>query len=434
MGSTILIVNPLPSEGKKWRTELADKGFFVLTDCLSLSAMTDQLMREKVHIVLCAANLINQTALKILEAAAAFFPRIKIIIVGAVHKSYVLSHMTHVAIANSFDSAVENFCESIIEATLDLSQDDVLSILLAGHFLCWDELERLLARSFNWTPGYVIIGITADVDLINVKRVLDLENRVQDKFYVWRHKPDAYYLIMHQSPDAEEVTHLAEDIRNILFTQTNASFSIGISRMRHKAGELYACRKEADAACGAAYVYGQNSIIHVDYLGANDILYIYPMHKEQKLIEATMNGNTVLAYAMLDGIFEALKSCKGLKQGLANKIILGILTRLHIAATARAYSLEKMNLDSLALSKLLAAKTIDEAYLFLKEGINEFAKEMDALTDVSRDALFYKLESIKGKGEQAGISDLMKRFGTTAGFINAAIYKNSGGDLFSYFK
>jgi hypothetical protein len=137
---------------------------------------------------------------------------------------------------------------------------------------------------------------------------------------------------------------------------------------------------------------------------------------------------------MLEDIFEALKSCKELKQELLNKIVLGITINLNTAATMRVSALGKMTLDSLSLSKLLSASSIDEAYEYLKKGIEDFAREMDAITEVSRDALFYKLTAARDTKKPISISDLSQVLATTPAFINTAINRNCNGDVFSFFE
>jgi hypothetical protein len=112
-------------------------------------------------------------------------------------------------------------------------------------------------------------------------------------------------------------------------------------------------------------------------------------------------------------------------------MVLGIVVGLNIAASSRVPAFERMNLDSLSLKTLLAAKTADEAYAFLKQGIHEFAGEMDEFTDVSRDALFFKLSDLKEAPDS--IDELTQKLGTTLSFMNTAIYKNNNGDVFSFF-
>jgi hypothetical protein len=204
--------------------------------------------------------------------------------------------------------------------------------------------------------------------------------------------------------------------------------------MRDKAHELYACRKEAARAFKSTYMFGNNCVIHIDFLDSNDVEYLYPKHKEQRLIEAIMDGDVKYAFKMLDDIFEVLKLCKDLKQELINKMVLGITINLNTAATSRLYAFGKINPEYLSIAKLLSAKTIDESYGFLKKGIEDFAKEMDDMTAISRDAMFYKLTAAKNAKKMISISDLSKILETTPSFINTAINRNCKEDVFSFFE
>jgi hypothetical protein len=219
-----------------------------------------------------------------------------------------------------------------------------------------------------------------------------------------------------------------------MFKETNAMFSIGISRARSKAHELYACRKEAARAFNSTYMFGYNSVIHIDFLDSNDIEYLYPNHKEQRLIEATMDGDVECAFKMLDDIFDVLRNCREPKQELINKIILGITINLNTAATARVLAFGRINMDTLSISKLLSSQSVEESYALLKKGIEAFANEMDDITAISRDAMFYKLTAAKNASKSIRISDLSKVLSTTPTFINTAINRNCGADIFSFFE
>ncbi|MCL2048391.1 MAG: hypothetical protein FWG87_06655 [Defluviitaleaceae bacterium] len=432
----VLVANQDKAEGAAWRSQVSKRGFTALPECDSLSEMVYLLTREKVHIVLCAANLIDNEALLTLKATDIFFPRVKLIIVGGdLRISPILSSITRVTLIKSVDSALKNCMTAIPpEAVSDSEEirEQTLRFLLGNHFMPSEDAAVLLSRSFLWEPGYVIFNIAVDAYREETLKALKKAATELKITYVLPYDRDSFCLILDKSPSKEQAVSIANELRLSLLKETNAMFSIGISRMRMKTGDLAVCRKEAARACNATHVFGYNSVIHADCLGTSDIEYAYPKHKEQRLIEATMDGDTETATKMLDEIFEVFKARKDLKQGLINKIILGVIVGLNIAATSRANSLEKMNIDSLALSKLMAVKSVDEAYAYLRKGIFDFASEMDAITAVSQDALFYKLKELKSAGG-GYVSDFAESLDTTKAFIAAAIRRNDGGDVFDYF-
>ena len=437
----VLVVNGNKTEGNSWRDKLVKGGFSVLPECMEFSNMVNILMRERVNIVLFSAVLIDNKTASFLKIIVDFFLRTKIIIVGnlEIQNAFLLLKRTNGAIAKDFDSALNDYCKQIQTAPvakidIEKIEEQNAKILLSDNFLSQEAAAILLGQTFKWTPGYTVIGIYMDSFCNEAHRALAKEASEQKFAYVLQFNPGEFYVVLDKSPPVELSIKLANDIRNRLFKETDAMFSIGISRMRNKASELYACRKEAARAFKATYMFGYNSVIHIDFLDSNDIEYIYPKHKEQKLIEATLDGDTECAFKMLEDIFEVLKSCKELKQELINKIVLSIIVNLNTAATSRVFVFGKMNLDSLSLSKLLSASSVDEARNYLKKGIEDFAKEMDAITEVSRDELFYKLTAAKNAGKLISINDLSQVLGTTPAFINTAINRNNKEDIFSFFE
>ena len=428
----VLVVNNDLDEGKQWRDKLSAGGCAVLPECHDLSSMFYVLTQEKVHVVICAGRLFKEEAISLLKTSQMHFPRIKIVFVGVVSKAYLFNHMSNIAITKSLPSDLEKYCYRVPVSSGDAKQtaEQTLLDLLGDHFMSDEDASARLAHSFKWSPGYIILCVKTDASSGNVLNSLKKSTGDFKRAYLVQYNLNEYYIIVNESPNAEHCVRMATDIREYLFKETNAMFSIGISRMRHKAGELYACRKEAERASNATHMFGQNSVIHIDYLDSNDIEYIYPAHKEKRLIEATMDGDISCALQMLDEIFAVFKSREDIKQSLINKMVLGIVVGLNIAASSRVTAFEKMNLDSLALKKLMSAKTYDEAYTYLKQGIEDFATEIEAITDVSRDALFYRLSESKEK--PSSIDDLAQELGTTLCFLNTAIYKNNSEDVFSF--
>jgi len=429
-----LIVNENREEGSNWRNKLTKSGYNVLPECCSISEVFYILTQEKVHVVICAGGLFNEETIPLLRSSQEYFPRIKIVLVGVISRDYLFSNLSNVVLTKRFPTELERYCNPLLMTTADevTSAEQALSVLLGDHFLDEEEAASILAKPHKWNPGYVVICLHTDHTNDNVQNVLD---SCIDEFkytFLMPYRQNGFIIFVDNSPEPEYCRLIAANIRNGLLRDTNTMFSIGISRQRYKADELYACRREAERACAATHMFGQNSVIHISYLDPNDIEYIYPLHKEKRLIEATMDGNTTYALQMLGEIFAVLKSRENIRQSLINKMVLGILVGLNIAASSRVFALEKMDITSLSLKSLMAVKTIDEAHEFLEQGIFEFAGEMDDITDVTRDALFHKLsvsKSIPGSADE-----LVNEFGTTLSFINTAIYKNSKSDVFSFLR
>jgi len=431
MEISVLVVNSNNAEGNDWRNELKGRGYTVLPECLNMSDMLYALTREKVHVVICESSLFNDETIPLFESSQTYFPRIKIVLVGIIDKDYLFSNLSNVAITKKFPAELEKYCDPPILFSDDkmMPEHQVLSVLLDDHFFTGEEAAAILAQLKKLSPGYVTICVRTDYTDDSVHKALNSCVEKYNFTHLLPYRQNEFIIIADKSPTQEFCLHVAADIRAGLLKETNTMFSIGISRLRYRAEELYACRKEAERACAATHMFGHNSIICIDYLGQNDIEYIYPSHKEKRLIEAAMDGDAACALQMLDEIFEVLKENDHIKQSLVNKMVLGILVGLNIAASSRIFVYEKMNINSLSLKKLMAVKTIDAAYAFLKQGICDFANEMDDITEVSRDALFHKLTASEYIPESA--EELLQKFKTTLSYINTAIYENSKSDIFS---
>jgi len=435
MKISVLVVNENIEEGNRWRERLSKKGYEVLPECLDMSDVFYTLTQEKVHIVICAGGMFREETIPLLEASQIYFPRIKIVLVGIIDKDYLFSNLTNVVLTKWFPPELEKYCDphAMSSTKIKLSTHQALSLLMDDNFLNGEEAASILTQSAKLTPSYVIIFVRTDYTNDNVYKVLGNCIAEHKSTFLLPYRQNEFIIIADNSPSKEYCRTVASNIRAGLLKDTNTMFSIGISRMRYKADELYACRKEAERACSATHMFGENSVIFIDYLDSNDIEYIYPSHKEKKLVEATMDGDTAYALQMLEEIFDVLKAREGLKQSLINKIVLGIIVKLNIAASSRVSAYEKMNLDSLSLKTLMSAKTINEAYDFLKTGICDFAYEMDEIVDVTRDALYHKL-SVSNEISTGTADELAEEFGTTLCFVNTAIYKNSKSDVFSFIK
>ena len=432
MEISVLVVNSNNAEGNDWRNELKGRGYTVLPECLNMSDMLYALTREKVHVVICESSLFNDETIPLFESSQTYFPRIKIVLVGIIDKDYLFSNLSNVAITKKFPAELEKYCDPPILFSDDkmMPEHQVLSVLLDDHFFTGEEAAAILAQLKKLSPGYVTICVRTDYTDDSVHKALNSCVEKYNFTHLLPYRQNEFIIIADKSPTQEFCLHVAADIRAGLLKETNTMFSIGISRQRNKAGELYACRREAERACAATHMFGQNSIIHIDYLDSNDIEYLYPSHKEKRLIEATMDGDVICAFQMLEEIFAIINSCGKIKQSLINKMVLRILVGLNVAASSRVSAYEKMNLNSLSLKKLMSAKSINEANAFLIQGIYDFASEMNEITDVTRDALFHKMSIAKKIPDSA--DELVQKFGTTLSFINTAIYKNSKSDVFSF--
>ena len=434
----MLVVNKNADERHLWVNQLIKDGYHVVPACPDLSAFVCALAKEKVDIAICSVNLIEKNAFAVLKATMEFFPRVKIIIVGVMShetKAIILQNLTGVVIRNTFGVDIDKHWGFSIETGMGQINDieQSLLLLLDEHFLSNEEAALLLKRVMpQWSPGYTVIGVVASSCYMQAyEAILETLDEMKQGFAL-RVRFNETCVIMDGSPDEALCFRMADALRHALLDKTRASFSIGISRERAQASELYACRKEAQRAASAAYLYGRDSVTHINYLCENDIEYIYPAHKEKRMIEQAMDGNRQEALRMLDEIFQVVKEREFLHRDLVNKVALSIVIKLNIAAISRAKALGKTQADAISFGKPFLAKSVEEAHLFLKDGIRDFADEMEAFNDLRKDALYIRLVKMKAEKPHLCVADLTKAFHTTVNFLNSAIARNSDGSIFDF--
>ena len=217
----VLVVNQNISEGKAWREMLRKNGLAVLPECEGLSGMVHLLAREKVHIVLCAADLVNAEVIPVIKASVSFFPRIKVIIVGEVPKVRALAGITRVVLTKSIDTAVKACGEASPPSgsapSSEKNGERSLRHLLGDHFITNEEAAMLFARSFQWTPGYAVLRVCADSYRGEVLRTLKKAAAELKLAYVLPCDADDFYIFLDKSPGKEHTLMVANDVRHRLF-------------------------------------------------------------------------------------------------------------------------------------------------------------------------------------------------------------------------
>ncbi|MCL2055084.1 MAG: hypothetical protein FWG90_11725 [Oscillospiraceae bacterium] len=429
----VVVANKSILEGNRWKHSLAKNGYNTVEICNDLSELVYLLTHEKIHFAVCSMNLIKGHAYSVLNNVAHFFPRTKIIVAGnTISFENVLKNIDKVIVMREFNPDLKSYCDMPDEHIIrneEYSQNK-LSALLIPHF--WNDMdaaEVLKDAMPEWKPSYSVISITADSYHSEVyEAALQILTEL-NRGYALRLSFKELCLIFDNSPSEEFCLETADRLRQVLLERTNALFSIGISRQRCKASELYICVKEARRAASALSLFGNNSVVHIHYLKGKEIEFLYPHHKEKRLIDQAADGNKEEALRMLDEIFAVLGS-EGLSQKVINKIALRILLNLNIAAVSTAKIYEKMELNTLTMGKALLSKSCDEAYCFLKKGIGDFADEMHDFADVQKDVLYMTLPETP---IEITVSDLTKKYRTTVNFMNDAIKRNGGGNIFDLY-
>ncbi|MCL2056086.1 MAG: hypothetical protein FWH02_02570 [Oscillospiraceae bacterium] len=432
MKLNVLIVNKNRSECAKWAKMLSASGKNVVGQEYGLSGMTAVLCRRPVHIVVCSSLIISKNSHTVLQSAMRFFPRVKFVIVGGFFDTKDIPRLGNFVLKPSFDCELDGLFPFPTDAEENFAQNG-LKLLLGENFLTSDEADSLLGQlAPNMAPDFAVISVLCDTPAAPLFPIIEGFAKTLPLALTAQVSLDESCIVSGSSPDAQKTIEIADGLRRALIESSNISFNIGISRRRGTAGELFACRREALQAASAYELYGRESVIHIDYLGDKDIWYLYPRHKEERMIDLAIAGSPQKALALLDEIIGFLKA-QDLRKQYTRKVAVRIWAELNLAVASRAPALETAQTDSMSFGKLFSGKSDEDVYSFLKKSIESFAAEMKALNDVRRDALFMRLESLKNEGPEIDISTLAARYHTTVCFLNDAIVKNSDKNIFNYF-
>lgn len=438
----VLVANNEKEENQMWRTMLSRSGYELLPDCYDLSTMVHLLARNEVDIAICSMRMVGDSAAQILKTCSHFFPRIRIVVIGPMVNRGMMLQMEDIIFRNQFGTDLVKYLRPQVDVKIDIQKtvEQLLLLLLEENYLSHEEAFEFLNRVMpHWNPEFVVISIRSNDYGNEIYKIVNEISGELRPAYVMQMGLEEVCCILERSPSVEYCLAVAENIRYNLMQRTGATFSIGVSRSRTFADEMYACRKEALRAADATHHYGKNSVIHISYLDANDYMYSYPEHKERRMIEAVLDGDEAVAVQMLDDIFRILRRGT-IEQSIINKISLKVLVGIHMGVITKSTMFNKIQMDSLALSKLLAASTMDASYQFLRNVIHDLSKEMQDITELHMDALFMKLCKIKEDNKDpnaeahVGLEDLTSVLQTTVGFLNTAVKKNTDSSLLEFFE
>ena len=433
----IVIANEDRREGEQWKSQLLAAKCENVIYCDNISALVYTLSRENIHIVAVSVHMIKQDVSDILRSITTFFPRIHIVVIGNMpgeRMAELLNGLENVAVRNVFSTDIIKYWS--FPELLDQNED--LPYLLSEHFIsdaevmeCYPEFIR-----YHSAPYCVIsVRITTSSHAQALSEMVKEDGPLKKiNAEVICMSPTEICIVLSRVKGAEVCYNCAISVRHLLLQSSDASFNIGISRIRERASELYVCRKEALRAATAHYQFGRDSIIHIEYLSENDFEYAYPLHKEKKMIEQAMDGNKEGALNMLNEIFVVLGWQRKVHPSLVNKVGLGIVVRLNIAAISRGKYFEMTQTEAMNHGSLFEAKTTEEVYAFLEKSISHFADEIDALYNLRKDALYMRLVDMKSSDTPIDIKNLADTFRTTIAFLNSAVTQNSTENIFDYIR
>lgn len=437
----VIVVNNDLALGVSWARIINGKsGFRTVGTCANLSEAVYALSQNTVHIAIIAQDVTKRSTSGVLQQITRFFPQLNIVLIGRYASADVLKQ-PRVIFRQSFDINMEMLGlkrKLSEEGGKSTDNDAELALLLSEHYMTDEQCAEMFSRSCPAAePGLAVIVVRSEGTSGGIceeirKEVMKLRE------YSWacgaaQTAENELCVLLHGGMEARLCMRAADGLRLKLLEASGTPFSIGVSRVRVPPAELCISRKEARAAADSTHIYGINSVIHADYISSNDFLYAYPEHKEQRMISAAMEGDVEGAVRMLDEIFDMLRRMPSFDEAFSNRICMKIWSRLNIAAIARVKSFNSTQMDTLPFGKVIALKTLEGVYDFLKKGIVDFTQEMKELADIKSEMLFMQLEKLKKEAKALTLDTLTTECGATVSRLNTATMLGCDESLFEYF-
>ncbi len=436
---SVVVANSNSAESVQWSKQLLIAGHNVIGECTDIPILIDFLSQHNVNMIMCSVNLINgDMAKRILKLALNFFPSVHIVLIGYMDLNfipYLVRQMSNFTYKKIFNTDIESiYTPSQIPIPDSLSEETTLKMLLSDHFYSNEKCAEILYKSMpSAEPSYVVFCILTEAysDLL-YKEIAAFIKQYNVKL-ICNYSISEIYFVLDKVFDNDRIFAIADELRLHLLKKTNITFSIGCSRKCVNPAFLSSKRKEAYTAANSSFLYGRDSVVHIDYIDYNEFFYAYPKHKEEKMITDMLDGNTKSALVLLDQIFDFIRKSDSVDQITINRITLRIWSEMNIMASSRLKALSKTVMDTMPFGKILTIKTPEASYSMLKEGMIAFSTEMNDFYNIKRDALYLNLAKAKQKDKDITISQLTKIFHTTVNFLNQALMQNTNHTVFEFF-
>jgi len=179
-------------------------------------------------------------------------------------------------------------------------------------------------------------------------------------------------IIMYGFSELENILRVLNEIKIEAQILINLGVSIGVGGRFENIKDISVSYREAVAALRYRCFIGYNSIIPCEYVEpGNDITYRYPIEREELLVYIAVIGEYDYCIKLLDEIFDSLRKSAEIKPKLLSQIITDILISINRNALEQNLNISGIN-QFFPTAKVFEIKTIDEAYNYLKTGLNSF--------------------------------------------------------------
>ncbi len=179
-------------------------------------------------------------------------------------------------------------------------------------------------------------------------------------------------IIVYGISELEDIIRVLNEIKIEVQILINLGVSIGLGGRFENIKDLSVSFREAIAALRYRCFTGYNSIIPREYVEpGNDITYRYPLEREELLVYTAVIGEYDYCLKLLDEIFESLKKSSDIKPKLLSQIVTDILISINRNAIEQNLNITGIN-QFFPTSVVFEMKTLDDAYNYLKNGLNNF--------------------------------------------------------------
>ncbi|MDR6880815.1 helix-turn-helix domain-containing protein [Bacillus sp. 3255] len=170
----------------------------------------------------------------------------------------------------------------------------------------------------------------------------------------------------------EELYRIVGEARQLIERKFNILFTTSISRIHLTTGGIPAAYQEALKAMEYKMLMGSTEIIQYEQLQSQEPEYWFTWEKEQRLITAIKVGETSLALALLDEVFEAMHVHKRLPIEMVRCFLFDMAGTVMKALYEADYNRSSMSDQQQALWRLLESENVND----IQRGLSEILKQI----------------------------------------------------------
>ncbi len=195
-------------------------------------------------------------------------------------------------------------------------------------------------------------------------------------------------MIIYGFNELEEIMRLLNEVKIEVQISINLGVSIGVGGRYENIKDISVSYREAVAALKYRCFTGYNSIIPREYVEpGNDITYRYPIEREELLVYTAVIGEYDYCVKLLNEIFDSLRKSSDIKPKLLSQIVTDILISINRNAIEQNLNVSGIN-QFFPTSVVFEIKTLDDAYNYLKNGLNNFCSHIIKIRNEKETEIF----------------------------------------------